>query len=88
MRLPRSLGLVLTGFAGIVGIRTPPDPAVVAQTQPARPPTVPPPTGPPPPDPDGGSPPAYDVDLPPARPPEAVADGGRRAKRPDSSARA
>ena len=63
MRLPRGLGLVLTGFAGIFGIRTPPDPEVVAQTQPARPPTAPPP-----PDPDGEPRPAYEVDLPAARP--------------------
>ena len=36
-RIPRKLALFLTGFAGIFGIRTPPDPEVVAQMQPARP---------------------------------------------------
>jgi hypothetical protein len=37
MRLPRRLGMMMTGLAGIFGIRTPPPPQVIAQTQPARP---------------------------------------------------
>lgn len=35
------LGLVLTGLAGIFGIRTPPDPQVIAQTRPQAPRSAP-----------------------------------------------
>ncbi|MCC2671667.1 MAG: hypothetical protein K0Q72_4138 [Armatimonadetes bacterium] len=34
-RVPRGLAIFTMGFAGIFGIRTPPDPEVVAQTAPA-----------------------------------------------------
>jgi len=34
-RLPRGVAIVTMGFAGIFGMRTPPDPEVVAQTAPS-----------------------------------------------------
>jgi hypothetical protein len=34
-RIPRGLALVTMGFAGIFGMRTPPDPEVIAQTAPS-----------------------------------------------------
>jgi hypothetical protein len=37
IRVPRRFGLILTGIAGIFGVRTPPEPEVIAEMQPARP---------------------------------------------------
>lgn len=45
-RIPRKLGLLLTSFAGIFGIRTPPEPDVIAQMEPARPRAAPAPPDP------------------------------------------
>jgi hypothetical protein len=36
MRVPKRWALFFTGIAGIFGIRTPPDPEVVAQMSPAK----------------------------------------------------
>jgi hypothetical protein len=38
MRLRRALGILMLGIGGLFGIRTPPEPTVVAQMQPAKPP--------------------------------------------------
>jgi hypothetical protein len=36
MRVPRRLAIFMTGIAGLFGMRTPPEPDVVAQMAPAR----------------------------------------------------
>lgn len=35
IRVPRSLAILMMGIGGLFGMRTPPEPTVVAQTQPA-----------------------------------------------------
>src|SRR3954468_20932052 len=36
IRLPRSVALFLTGISGLFGMRTPPEPEVIAQVAPAK----------------------------------------------------
>jgi hypothetical protein len=36
MRIPRGLGLMMMGFAGLFGIRTPPDPETIAHMAPVK----------------------------------------------------
>ena len=66
-RVPRSLAILTMGFAGIFGIRTPPDPEVVAQTAP-RPDAA-----------DTGPPPSHRLQIPPRRREEAQPRDDSRA---------